>query len=441
MTSLNYPLRLATSKQRLASAIAIVIRLIFRLIVQIEYPEAISDDCLKTHTKVNKMPMDIPYLTSGFLIGLLLLSQIPAQAQESAKLIATSDEDVSLYSEKNTSSPVVAIMEAGALFKVREQVGSFFEVIDEANGYQGYIPKTQAKPLGPDEYSFYLSRPGVKSFDFNWDDQKVLVSPVNGSQSINVSWGERLIVFATADKYYAVASKNKGFIGYVEREAIDTSIRLESADVLKREVVSCSKVDSDENRLNCYDNLTVSFSNTENDKLDAYRAAAFTDPYVFNTGGEDLGVLREDSETPRQDAGQWLVRDDVGPLDDSRTVTLRLISDTGRSVYGDPVSLVLRCRSGELDAYINWKSYIAEDYPRVTYRVGNSEAETKTWINSSDNRATFFRGNEQIFIEELVRSRKFVAQVTPYNESPITATFDLHGLNAAIRPLRASCRF
>jgi type VI secretion system protein VasI len=34
-----------------------------------------------------------------------------------------------------------------------------------------------------------------------------------------------------------------------------------------------------------------------------------------------------------------------------------------------------------------------------------------------------------------------VAQITPYNESPVTAIFDTSGLENAIKPLRETCNW
>ena len=39
----------------------------------------------------------------------------------------------------------------------------------------------------------------------------------------------------------------------------------------------------------------------------------------------------------------------------------------------------------------------------------------------------------------MLTSTKLVAQVTPYNESPVTAIFNTAGLENAIKPLREIC--
>ncbi|XPP91702.1 hypothetical protein ACN08N_17410 [Photobacterium leiognathi subsp. mandapamensis] len=38
-------------------------------------------------------------------------------------------------------------------------------------------------------------------------------------------------------------------------------------------------------------------------------------------------------------------------------------------------------------------------------------------------------------------SNKLIAQITPYNENPLTAIFDTKGLSNALAPLRETCNW
>ena len=137
-------------------------------------------------------------------------------------------------------------------------------------------------------------------------------------------------------------------------------------------------------------------------------------------------------------AGAWQVSDETNPVDDTRTVVLRLVATSGQSVYGKPIVLVLRCQSHKTEAYMSWGSYLGDE-AQVTVRVGSGEAKTKRWDVSTDHTGTFYHGDMVAFIRELVAADRFVAQVTPYNESPITAVFELTGLPTAVKPLREDC--
>jgi len=139
--------------------------------------------------------------------------------------------------------------------------------------------------------------------------------------------------------------------------------------------------------------------------------------------------------------GKWSVLDNINPIDDTRTVRLQLMADEGtaQSAFsGRPVVLQIRCKSGETEVYINWRDYLGSE-AMVTSRVGSLPARTRRWSLSTDSQATFLPGNKVDFINALMEVNVFVAQVTPYSESPVTAIFDTTGLSEALPPLRQAC--
>lgn len=138
-------------------------------------------------------------------------------------------------------------------------------------------------------------------------------------------------------------------------------------------------------------------------------------------------------------AGAWQVSDEINPLDDTRTVTLLLPASSGTSRFGRPIVLVLRCMSGDTELYISWSDYVGSE-ARVTTRVGDAPARTTRWSLSTNSQATFYPDDDRAFVmEQLLGASQFVAQVTPYNESPKTAVFDVTGLDQAISPLLEAC--
>ena len=158
------------------------------------------------------------------------------------------------------------------------------------------------------------------------------------------------------------------------------------------------------------------------------------------------GVAKRNGLSPPQGeatstvgGGKWMVTDEVNPIDDSRTVTLALPADSGKSKWGNPIILIARCKSNTTELFIGWGDYLGRE-ANVLTRIGKHDAVTREWSLSTNSQATFYPGNRDIsFLKQMMEADTLVAQVTPYNESPTTAVFDTEGLDVAIKPLRETC--
>jgi type VI secretion system protein VasI len=181
------------------------------------------------------------------------------------------------------------------------------------------------------------------------------------------------------------------------------------ADISDKEYAKCAVVDGDLSRLECFDNLAVEKS----------------------LNG------RQPQPTSIDEKGEWNVSIDLNPIDDSKTVTLALESESGESSWGDRVFLVARCKSNKTELYIGWNDYLGNEADVLT-RVGKNKAVTQSWGLSTNSKATF-HSNPIPFLKEMLSSPKLIAQVTPYNANPITATFNTTGLSNAVAPLRETC--
>lgn len=182
-----------------------------------------------------------------------------------------------------------------------------------------------------------------------------------------------------------------------------------AADVPGKDIAKCAVIEGDLARLECFDGIA------KQHKLN---------------GPQSQPVDASNN-------GKWKVEIDVNPVDDSKTVTMIINATSGEGKYGRPVFAVIRCQSNETDFYIGWGDYLGDE-PYVLSRVGDAKAETSEWSISTD-KTTTFHPQPVPFIKSLLTVNKLVAQVTPYNESPITAVFDTTGLNGAIKPLRETC--
>ena len=183
---------------------------------------------------------------------------------------------------------------------------------------------------------------------------------------------------------------------------------LAHASVLEDKVSHCQTIENDEGRLACFDSLK---------------------PQAVETG------LKESSGV-----GKWNVSSETNPIDDSKTVFARLTADEGISRWKKPVSLLVRCKSDKTEFYITWHDYLGRDAYVLT-RVGSDKPQTKKWSLSSDSKATFHPSGTIAFLKQMEKNDKFLAQVTPYNESPLTAIFDTTGMSEALKPIKETCHW
>lgn len=186
-------------------------------------------------------------------------------------------------------------------------------------------------------------------------------------------------------------------------------IASDSSAVDDSQVANCAALIGDLERLNCYDNL-------------AGRAGL---------NGPQLSVPDVDG------VGGWKVTEKVNPVDDSKTVTLILYASTGESRRGKKIPFVARCQSNQTEAYIGWNDYLGRE-AQVLTRVGANKASTQRWTLSTDKQASFVPRPIDL-LKEMTTAERFLAQVTPYNESPVTAIFLTAGLTNALKPLRETC--
>ncbi|EGR3971354.1 type VI secretion system-associated protein TagO [Vibrio cholerae] len=195
---------------------------------------------------------------------------------------------------------------------------------------------------------------------------------------------------------------------------LGTSILLSTSALsseLDKEIATCAAVNGELARLDCYDSLA------KKHKLH----------------------MPQSVDIKTSDTGKWVVSEDINPVDDSKTITLVLEATSGKSKWNEKVFFVARCKSNQTDVYISWNDYLGREASVLT-RVGSDEAVTTRWSLSTDSKATFHR-KPIAFLKTMEKADKLVAQITPYNENPLTAIFDTAGLSNALLPLRKTCNW
>ena|GEM_PF-4919104 len=178
-------------------------------------------------------------------------------------------------------------------------------------------------------------------------------------------------------------------------------------------LIDCSKVEPALKRLECYDALASAA------KADA--------------GGAGKAAVRNTV------TGKWKVEAARNTADDTKTVTMILGSELGKTNWGEPIIFVLRCKSGVPSAYISWNEYLSDAPVEVALRIGAGEAQTRKWSLSTDSKASFYPGKFHELAAALLKSDMMTATTVPLSGKPLAAIFDLRGLTRAMAPLRDAC--
>lgn len=138
--------------------------------------------------------------------------------------------------------------------------------------------------------------------------------------------------------------------------------------------------------------------------------------------------------------GKWDVQVNTSPVDDSKTVILRLDGENSVSQRYTTTTptLILRCQEKHTEAYITFGFFLGSDSTEVTHRLDKQKAEEREWGISTDHQA-MFAPKPIDFIRKLLKAETLFLRVTPYGESPVSVSFNLTGLAESIKPLQDAC--
>jgi len=161
-----------------------------------------------------------------------------------------------------------------------------------------------------------------------------------------------------------------------------------------------------------------------------------------------LDVVEGSSEDIASGAGSWRVQSETNPIDDTETVTLSLVAESGTSRDGSPIVLIARCKSNKTELFVNWGDYLGDDsndvyaeWKNVIVRIGSDEAQTERWGVSTDRQATFAPKWAGSMLKDLLTEKRLVLQVVPYAENPTTAVFNVSGLRMVLPELSNTCNW
>jgi len=161
----------------------------------------------------------------------------------------------------------------------------------------------------------------------------------------------------------------------------------------------------------------------------------------FDRLASDRGASANTSPSTPPGAGKWQTNTKTDPLTDKAVYTAAVFADTAEGKFGKPIGLFVRCKDNRTEMYVTWNSYLGRDEAMVTYRIDKEPAKASRWGLSTDNTATFFPGSPVPTLKKLANSSSFVANLTPYNDNPITAVFDMTGADKALADIRKGCNW
>lgn len=165
----------------------------------------------------------------------------------------------------------------------------------------------------------------------------------------------------------------------------------------------------------------------------------------FDLLSNSLGVTSPKSSSTM--VSKWRVNKEISRIDDSTNLTISLDADSPISGWPRKThtpSLVLRCKEKKTEAYIvtgmSPQVEYGNDGATVTLRFDKEKATKYHTSKSTDGEALFF-GKSIGLVKKMLGHTTLLFEFVPFNSTPAMTTFDLTGINEAIKPLRDTCKW
>jgi hypothetical protein len=146
---------------------------------------------------------------------------------------------------------------------------------------------------------------------------------------------------------------------------------------------------------------------------------------------DDVSFLKVDG------AGAWTILQQADPITDKNRVTAFVEASSGKGPSGNAYVLTIHCFNTKAQLFIGWEHRM-DAVQEVITRIDKDEPKASEW-GSGSRRIALFHADPIQFIEELSKGERLVAQVTPKGSGPLTAIFDIKGVDKVIAPLRKEC--
>lgn len=199
----------------------------------------------------------------------------------------------------------------------------------------------------------------------------------------------------------------------------------------KAAVSECADIDDPARLLECYANLAK--------KREAEAARAENkSPFVLVRSDSDSGWRLSASELSgdhwrrlnlRVYAKNFWVRSD-----DQRKIAH--LADLRPSLW-------FRCVNGKMSGFIDWGIFLDIEKAKIVFRYDNEPTQVAMVQVSEDHKKVESLSEDRLIarIKEMFGKNTLTASVTPLGEEPLAVSFNISGLENAIKPLRESCHW
>jgi hypothetical protein len=135
---------------------------------------------------------------------------------------------------------------------------------------------------------------------------------------------------------------------------------------------------------------------------------------------------------------KWKTSIYTDPFTDEQILSASLKARPGSWRAANSPVLVIRCRNTKLDLFINWKIQL-KNYAQTQFRIGKEETNSSSWAISSDGRSAFYPGETAEAMRKLANSDKVAVSVTPNDQAPIIAIFDVTEASSQLDVIKGKC--
>ncbi len=151
---------------------------------------------------------------------------------------------------------------------------------------------------------------------------------------------------------------------------------------------------------------------------------------------------------PEEATGKWQLQAAPSAVSHRTDHTISLASQSMvqcRWTDPRPVELRIRCLSNVTSVFLETGCYMASGTNRadgdVSFQIEDSETSVARMTAGPDGRSLgFWSGDRAIpFIRALLGKSVLSVRMTPHSDDPISAVFDLRGIDTAIAPARTAC--